>query len=146
MQDEHVILCPLHPLRIQNIEIFQTDIIFLVKETFSLDPGHIEDIQTGHNVVQTDIFLIPDPLFLQLFCNVIGHPKLRRGDKDEADPFITGQGVDQGMDRAAEFQVAAEADGKIAQPSFQRTDGMQVGQGLGRVLMSAVAAVDDRNG
>ena len=146
MQDVHVIFGLFHPLRIQDIEILQTDIIFLVKETFSLDPGHIEDIQTGHNIVQTDIFLVADSLFLQIFRNVIRYPQLRRGDKDETDPFITGQGVDQGMDRAAEFQVAAETDGKIAQPSFQGTDGMQVGQGLGRMLMSAVAAVDDRNG
>ena len=49
------------------------------------------------------------------------------------------------MDGASEFQVAAETDGHVVQSSFQALDREQVGQRLGRVLMSAVARVDHRN-
>ena len=45
-----------------------------------------------------------------------------------------------------EFQVAAQTDGKIAKATFQGTDGQEVGQGLGRMLMPAVTGVDNGNG
>ncbi len=50
------------------------------------------------------------------------------------------------MDCPAEFQVAAQTDGKIAKATFQGTDGQEVGQGLGRMLMPAVTGVDNGNG
>ena len=50
------------------------------------------------------------------------------------------------MNRTSEFQVAAKTDGQIVQTAFHRTDSQKVGQCLGRMLMSAVTGVDDRDG
>ena len=45
----------------------------------------------------------------------------------------------------AEFQVAAQSDGKLVQAALQRADGHQIRQRLGRMPMSAVAGVDYRD-
>ena len=49
------------------------------------------------------------------------------------------------MDGAAEFQIAAQADGQIIQTALAAADGHQVGQGLGGVLVAAVTGVDHRD-
>ena len=49
------------------------------------------------------------------------------------------------MDRAAELEVSAQADGQIVQPPLAAADGHQIRHGLGRVLVAAVACVDDRD-
>ena len=49
------------------------------------------------------------------------------------------------MDGAAEFQVSAQADGKMIKASFQGADGKEIRKGLGGMLVSAVAGIDDRN-
>ena len=43
---------------------------------------------------------------------------------------------------AAEFQVTAQTDGKIIQIAVEAADGLQVGQGLGGMLMSTVTGID----
>ena len=50
------------------------------------------------------------------------------------------------MDGAAELQVAAQADLQVSEPSFQGTDREQVREGLGRVLVAAIAGIDNRDG
>ena len=51
--------------------------------------------------------------------------------------------MDKGMDGTAKFQVTAQADGKIVKASLHGTDGEQISECLGRVLMAAVAGIDD---
>ena len=66
--------------------------------------------------------------------------------KQEADVLVARQRRDERMHRAAELQVAAEADGEAAQPSLLAADGQQVGERLRRMAVAAVAGVDDRHG
>ena len=42
----------------------------------------------------------------------------------------------------AEFQVTAQTDGKMIQIAVEAADGLQVGQGLGGMLMSTVTGID----
>ena len=49
------------------------------------------------------------------------------------------------MDGAAELQITAQTDGQIIQSAHAAANGHQVGQGLGRVLVTAVTGVDHRN-
>ena len=49
------------------------------------------------------------------------------------------------MNRPAELQIAAEADGDIVKTSFQGTDRIQIGKSLRRMLMTAVSGIDYRN-
>ena len=50
MQHDHVILRKFHLFFGQNVEIFQTDIIFFVEETFFLYSCHIKNIQLAHGI------------------------------------------------------------------------------------------------
>ena len=63
----------------------------------------------------------------------------------KVDILVAGHGEDQRVDSAAEFQVAAEADRHVVEPSRKGTDGEHVRQGLGGMLVAAVPAVDDRD-
>ena len=45
----------------------------------------------------------------------------------------------------AEFQVTAQTNGKIIQIAVEAADGLQVGQGLGGMLMSTVTGIDHGN-
>ena len=47
------------------------------------------------------------------------------------------------MDGAAELEVAAQAHGQVVQMALQPVDGEQVGEGLGGMLVAAVAGVDE---
>ncbi len=49
------------------------------------------------------------------------------------------------VDGAAELQVAAQADGQVIQPSHAAAYGHEVRQGLGGVLVAAVARIDHRD-
>ena len=51
----------------------------------------------------------------------------------------------RGMDGAPELEVAAQADRQISEPALFTLDGEHIGQRLGRVVVAAVARVDNRN-
>ena len=49
------------------------------------------------------------------------------------------------MDRAPEFEVAAETDGQMVQPPLALANGHQVDHGLAGVGVSAIPCIDDGN-
>ncbi len=61
------------------------------------------------------------------------------------DPTRTGQGVDQGMDGPSVLEVPAQGHVQAAQPALFLPEGVEVEQGLGGVLVSAVPGVHDRD-
>ena len=65
--------------------------------------------------------------------------------EDKTDPGVAAHGLDEGVHRAAEFQVAAQADGHIRKSALQLPDCLHVKQRLRGMLMAAVSGVDDRN-
>ena len=80
-----------------------------------------------------------------LVLDVLGDAQLLRRDEHEAVALELAQRGGQGVDRPAEFQVAAEADGQMVQPPLALADGHQVDHGLGGVCVPAVAGIDDRH-
>ena len=70
------------------------------------------------------------------------------GGRDQHDlhPGIARERRDQRVDGAAVLQIAAEADGQPVDTAVLTQNGKEVGQGLGRVGVAAVARVDDRHG
>ncbi len=61
------------------------------------------------------------------------------------DILIANQRTDQGMNSTTEFQVAAKPDREMIEASFQAADRQKICQRLGRMLMSTITGVDDRN-
>ena len=70
------------------------------------------------------------------------HPGRRQRIDDGAE---ARQRIDERMDGAAAAQVAGDGDLHVLQVLVLRPQRKQIAQGLRRVLMAAVAAVDDRN-
>ena len=60
--------------------------------------------------------------------------------------LVAAHGLNQGVNRPAVFQVAAQTDGEVIQPPHFPGNGQQVGKGLGGVVVAAVSGVDDGNG
>ena len=146
VEDPHILLRELHLFRSQNVAVLQADIVFLVEEAFLLDAGHIEDVKLRKGIVQAVDFLERNIVAAEhILTDIAGDLEFLGGDEDKADVRITDHGFDQGVDRAPEFQVSAEADGEIVKPALQGTDGQEICEGLGRMLMAPVAGIDDRD-
>ena len=67
--------------------------------------------------------------------HVVGQAQLFGRNQDDLHPLVARQRLDERMNRAAEFQVAAETDGQMVEAAFLALDGQQVGQrlrGMGR--------------
>ena len=146
MEHGHVGLGKGHLLFGEDIAVLQTDIVFLVEETLLLDAGHVEDVQLGHGLLEAAGLLVGDVVGLEhVGDDVVRHPQLLGADEDEADVLAARHGLDEGVDGASKLEVAAQADGQVVQTALAAADGHQVGHGLGRVLVAAVACVDDRD-
>ena len=82
---------------------------------------------------------------MQLFGEIAGDFQLIGGNEYKLIACELAQSRRKRVDGAAEFQVAAEADGQVVKASFALADGHQVDEGLGGVTVAAVSGVDDRN-
>ena len=49
------------------------------------------------------------------------------------------------MHRPSELEVAAETDGEVIKPALFAVDGQQIGERLGRMIMTAVTGIYDWN-
>ena len=67
------------------------------------------------------------------------------GDEEELDALKLGQGLDEGVDGAAVFQIAAQAHRQPVHLAPQAGDGGEIGGGLSGVHVPAVAGVDHRH-
>ena len=66
-------------------------------------------------------------------------------NEHEVDILIAAKGSNQRMHGSAKLQIAAKADGKAAELSFLSANGQQIRQRLRRVVVAAIARVDNRN-
>ena len=114
MKDIHIFRGKLHFLLVQDIEVFHSHIIFFIEETFLLDTGHVQDVKFRKGVLQTYHFFIGNIVPVKyVMAYIFRKAELLRGDQDEPDPFVSYQCVDQRVDGASEFQVAAKTDGHV---------------------------------
>ena len=77
--------------------------------------------------------------------HILGQPQLVGGDQHHPNPFVARHRLDKRMHRAAEFQIAAEADRQVIQPPLLALDRQQVGKCLRRMAVAAVPGIDDRD-
>ena len=130
----------------EDIGVLQANIVGLVEEPLPLHPGHVQDIQMGHGLLQAGHFPVGRAAVLEHGGDIARRPQFLRGDEHELHVLIPGHGVEQGMHRAAELKVPAHAHGQAAQPALFPADGEQVGEGLGGVAVAAVPGVDEGHG
>ena len=130
----------------EDIAVLQADIVILIEKPLPLHPGHVEDVQLGHSLLQRSGLLIVNAVFLQqVGTHTLRHTELLRGNEHKTNIRIPGHRTNQGMDRPAKFQVTAAANHQRIQSSLLPFDGQQIRQGLRGVVMSPVTGIDHRN-
>ena len=130
----------------EDVAVLQAQVILLVEEALALHAGHVEHVQLGHNRLEIGRLNVFEVLRLKnLLFDVAGQLQLGGRDQRELHVFIARERGDERMDGAAEFQIAAEANREVVQPSLFALYGQQVGQRLSGVVVAAVARVDDRH-
>ena len=143
MQDLHGGLGPFQSRQLQN-ELGSHVLVFSLVEALFLDAGHVEDVQLRHHLFHGLVDAELDALLFQLFADVVRHRQRFRGDEEEA-AVEQAKRLGQRVHGAAIFQVTDEGDVEVVQTTLGLMDGEQVEQGLARMLVGAVAAVDDRH-
>ena len=146
MQDAHVGLGGLELIRREDIAVAQAQVVLLVEKALALHAGHIQHVQLRHYGLERRRLHVGDAgLFEILVLHVARELELLRGDEHEADARAAAHSGDERVHRAAELQVAAQADRQVVQPTLFAVDGHEVGQRLRGVVVAAVARVDDRD-
>ena len=147
MQDGQVPLGGVQLIRGKDVTVLQADVVVLVEEALTLDTGHVEDIQLGHGLLQRGgLHKLNAVALQQVSADTLGDPEFIRRDQHKLHILVAGHSANQGVDGAAELQVAAAADDQVVQTPLLPLDGEQVGQGLGGVVVAAVTGIDDGNG
>ena len=147
MQDAKVSLCVFKLVQIEDVAVFEPDIVRLVEKALALNAGHIQNVELRHNglkVLRFDVIYI---VFVQhVLAQIIRNHQLLRRDAHEAHIVVPRHGADKRVHGSAKLQVTANADGKIVQSTFFALNGQKVGKRLGGVVVSAVARVYYRHG
>ena len=128
----------------QDIAVLQGLIQRGIEKAFPLNAGHVQDIQIGQRVFERRGLGIGDAHAVHAVDHVIGHAQRFGRDQHETDAGIAAHGGDQAVHRAPVLEVAANADGQMAQPSLFPVNGQQIGQRLSGVVVTAVPGVDHR--
>ncbi len=146
MQHRHILRCLLQQRFVQLVAAFQAQVFFLVEKALLLDTGHIQHIQMRQLGFKVSRLLIDLMGRLQRFSlHILRQAQILRRDEHEPVALKLAQRSGQGVDRPAELEVAAEADGQMIQPPLALADGHQVDHGLGGVRVAAIACIDDRH-
>ena len=144
MEHHHVLVGELHLLRIENVAVLQADVVILVEEAFALHAGHVEHVKLRQHVLHLLHLAVGNVVgFEHAAAHIIRDAQLLGGDEHEIHARIARERLDERMHGAAEFEVAAKAHGEVFKPALAPPYGEQVREGLRRVLVAAVARVDD---
>jgi len=147
MQDGEVFFRVLQLIRREDVAVLQAQVFLLAEKALPLDAGHIQDVQLSDDAFKIRGLDVRYVVFLQhVVFNIAGQLQLLRGYEHHIQPLVAGHGGNKGVDGAAEFQIAAEANGEVFKAALFPLDGQQVGQRLGGVVVAAVPGVDDRDG
>ena len=107
---------------------------------------HIEYIEIGYDLVERRFLRVRDIFFLDIFLlDKSGKFQFFGRNENEFYALIAGHRADKRMNRSSEFKVAAKPYFKIVKATFLAADREKIGQGLRRVIMSAVSRIYDGN-
>ena len=96
MQNVHVLRRKLHFLRVQNITVLESLILFLACKTLPLHSRHIQDIQLRQRGFEIRRLLVGDLFGLKhVLDHICRDLQGFRTDHDKTDSRIAGHRVDQ---------------------------------------------------
>ena len=147
MQHGHVLLGVRHLRLIKDVGVAQTQVIILVEEALLLHAGHVQHVKVADDGDEIlDLGIGAGVGGVDAVKHILRGLELVRTDEHEVDVAEAAQRLDQGVHGAAEGQIAAQADGQVGDAAEAGLQGGQIGQGLRRMHVPAIAGVDDRHG
>ena len=145
MHDQQFLLRPVQLPPGEDVDALAALVLQGVYEALPLDAGHVEHIQLRDDGLQAGDLGEPHAMLPHKGPHVLGHRQLTGGDEEKLDALKLGQGLDEGVNRAAVLQIAAQAHGQPVHLAPQAGDGGEIRSGLGGVHVAAVAGVDHRH-
>lgn len=144
MENDQVALRALHLCHVEDVAILQTEIFRLARKTLVLDSRHIKHVEIADDLRhRLGLVILHSVRLDRLVLDVFGELQLLRGDEHDLDSRVARERLDQRMDGSAVLEVAAEADGQTVKLALMAADGAEVGEGLRRMAMRAVARIDN---
>ena len=143
MHNDHILLRVFHFRFCEAVYVALPEVFVLAVKALALYSRHIEHIELLYRFVYRVHFGELRAAPLQHILDIARQSKRGRGDKHESVVREAGQRLNERVNRAPVFQIAAQPDGKVVQPpelAFQRE---QIGEGLRGVEMPAVSRVDN---
>ena len=144
VHDDHFLFGLLHQLGSDLVEVSHFLVLGEVGEALLLNPRDVEHIRGGDYVGNVIGFADGDVLVAQFVGLIQGQAKDLRRDKVYLHVVHTQQ-PSEGVHRAPILQVTHHGHPQAINVSQFLLDGEQVQQGLGGVLASAVAGIDNRH-
>jgi len=104
-----------------------TQVLVFRKEALSLNTGHIKHIQPGHHIFHVlHLSVLHTGGVQHIRFDIIRHCQLLGGNQHKLHIRIAAHSLNEGMHRAAKFQIPAKADGQVVQTTFFPINGKQV--------------------
>ena len=145
MHDQHIRAGPLQLAAGKDIDALVALVLQGVHKALLLDAGHVQHVQLRDDRLQAGDLGEPHLMLPHKDAHIVRDSQFPGGDQKELDVVELGQGLDERVDRAAVFQVAAQPNAQPVHAAPQAGDGGQVCHGLSGVHMAAVPGVDHRD-
>ena len=145
MKDDHILRCAVELFAVEHKNVLLRLIFLLALEALALDARHIEDVEVDDGVGEVVRNLIGTAVFLEDVDDIQRHAQLLGRDQHKGVALVLCQRLDQRVDGPAVEQVAADADLHVIEPALLAAERHDIGERLGGMEMSAVAAVDQRH-
>ena len=146
VEDNHILAGRLQLVGVEHEAVLHAVELLLVEEALLLHARHVEDVELRHHLLHgAHLVELQLRVGAHLLQHVVGQAQLLGRNQNHADALVARERLDERVHRAAELQVAAEADGQVVEAPLLTLDGEQVRKRLRRVGVAAVTGVDDRD-
>ncbi len=142
VQHNHIRFGKCHLRCIKNKRVFEPLILVLVCKTLLLHARHIEYVHHRHRLLQG---LHLGVVVAEFLLHIVGQAQFGGRNQYKMRTLVAAHCLDERMDGASVFQVAAQTDSQVVEASEFAAYCQQVGHSLRRVAVSAIARIDDGN-
>ena len=134
-----------HLCAVQHIDSLLCLVFFLICEAFALDAGHIKHVEVRNGFLYGADFGVFAAAGGDIILDILRHGKSSGRDEHKGIAAVVRHAFAEGMYRSAVGEIAAHAYHQMIRSVSDVAQRYHVGEGLGRMKVSAVAGVDNRH-
>jgi hypothetical protein len=130
---------------VHSVRVLDTLVLLLAGEALTLHAGAVENIAASHDLRGKSLGLAQELPGSHQLLSDLGRQGQSLGGNQLNLHVVVSEQVHKRVHRSAVEKITQEGDGQALDSSKLLTDGEEIQEGLGRVLLAAVATVDDGN-